>query len=90
MRADMAASRFSHSGRGTRTVARWLLAVAAMTILELAALVALLLWTLADFASSKLRLGGAVAFVAVTILAIWWALRLLNVILEPTRRGRGL
>jgi len=68
---------------------RWLLAVVATAFLELVTLVAFALWTLDDFSSIHLGVGGAVALAAATIVAVWAGARLIGAGLRHRRRDRG-
>jgi len=65
---------------------RWLLAVVATAFLELVTLVAFALWTLDDFSSIHLGVGGAVALAAATIVAVWAGARLIGAGLRHRRR----
>ncbi len=67
---------------------RWLLAVVATAFVELVTLIAFALWTLDDFSSIKLGVGGAVALAAATIVGVWSGARLIGAALRHARDRR--
>ncbi len=71
---------------------RWIFAVIATAFVELVTLIAFALWTLDDFSSIKLGVGGAVALAAATLVAVWSGARLIGAMLRhgrERRRGHG-
>jgi hypothetical protein len=67
---------------------RWIFAVMATAFVELVTLIAFALWTLDDFSSIKLGVGGAVALAAATIVAVWSGARLISAALRHARKRR--
>lgn len=67
---------------------RWIFAVVATAFVELVTLIAFALWTLDDFSSIKLGVGGAVALAAATIVTAWSGARLISAALRHARERR--
>jgi hypothetical protein len=67
---------------------RWIFAVIATAFVELVTLIAFTLWTLDDFSSIKLGVGGAVALAAATIVAVWSGARLIGAMIRHGRERR--
>jgi hypothetical protein len=83
---DLASRWFQRTRRGPRAMICWLFAVVATAFVELAALIAVALWTLDDLSDITLGVGGAVALAAATIIAAWSGVRLIGAVLRGARR----
>jgi len=85
MSTDLTGSRLPRARRKQRAMMRWLLAVVATAFVELVALIALALQTFDDLGSGRLGAGGALAFAAATLVAVWLGARLVGAALCPAR-----